>query len=200
MHRLQDDDDVKVEQVAQCDLAGGYAVRGGDLVEDTVRENVVHPLDKRASRHVRQAQVGHDGRVLARHAGVLDARTDAALVAVGLRRINHAVARVERLRHVRFADLNGEPFLVLADIGFWMNVVRNHLPDSELLVQRDVIVFEQLLTHSLLLVFSTQVSRPRPSRVSIPLADVPAHATFFLSPGLHASAPARELYAAIARS
>nr|WP_276206460.1 hypothetical protein [Corynebacterium striatum] len=101
---------------------------------------------------------------------------------------------------MRFADLNGEPFLVLADIGFWMNVVRNHLPDSELLVQRDVIVFEQLLTHSLLLAFSTQVSRPRPGRVSIPLADVPAHATFFLSPGPHASAPARELYAAIARS
>ena len=88
----------------------------------------------------------------------------------------------------------------LADIGFWMDVVHSHLPDSELLVQRDATVFEQLLVHSPLLAFSTQASRSRPGRVSVPLADAPAHATFFLTPGPHASAPARELYAAITRS
>ncbi|MCQ9333774.1 hypothetical protein NQ042_06695 [Corynebacterium phoceense] len=43
------------------------------------------------------------------------------------------------------------------------------------------------------------MSRPRPGRVSFPLADAPAHATFFLSPGPHAAAPARELYEAIVR-
>lgn len=108
--------------------------------------------------------------------------------------------RLAGRRHLRFKDLNGEPFLVLADIGFWMDVVREHLPDSELLVQRDATVFEQLLAHSPLLAFSTHVSKPRPHRVSIPLADAPAHATFFLSPGPHAAAPARELYAAITTS
>lgn len=108
--------------------------------------------------------------------------------------------RLAGRRHVRFADLNGEPFLVLTDIGFWMDVVRSYLPDSELLVQRDATVFEQLLAHSPLLAFSTQVSQPRPGRTSIPLADASAHATFFLAPSPHASASARELYAAITRS
>ncbi|MDK4248748.1 hypothetical protein QPX34_12180 [Corynebacterium accolens] len=60
-----------------------------------------------------------------------------------------------------------------ADIGFWLDVVRSHLPDSELLVQRDATVFEQLLAHSPLLAFSAQASRPRPRRVSVPLADAP---------------------------
>lgn len=85
---------------------------------------------------------------------------------------------------VSFADLDGRPFIVFEQIGFWMDIVRRDLPHSEIIVQKDRMVFRQLVASSNLLCFTTDVpenDNVLPSRVSIPIIDGEAHATFFLN-------------------
>ena len=86
--------------------------------------------------------------------------------------------------NVSFADIDGQPFLVLEQVGFWMDVVERRLPSSQVIVQRDQNVFGQLLRSTDLCSFSTDVAANDASpsgRVSIPIVDADAHATFFLS-------------------
>ena len=91
-----------------------------------------------------------------------------------------------------FADVDGQPFLVLEQIGFWMDIVGRRLPNSQVIVQKDQNVFRQLLRSTDLCAFSTDVAINEVSgfgRVSIPIVDADAHATFFLN--MLADAPER---------
>lgn len=85
---------------------------------------------------------------------------------------------------VSFSNLDGRPFIIFEQIGFWMDIVRRDLSHSEIIVQKDRMVFRQLVAASGLLCFTTDVPENDavfPSRVSIPIVDADAHATFFLS-------------------
>ena len=93
---------------------------------------------------------------------------------------------------VSFADIDGQPFLVLEHIGFWMNIVERRLPSSQVIIQRDQNVFRQLLRSTDLCSFSTDVAANDASpfgRTAIPIVDADAHATFFLN--VLADAPER---------
>ncbi len=82
-----------------------------------------------------------------------------------------------------FADLNGQSFLIMHDIGFWMDVTRQKIPDSRLVQQTDRGVFIQLVRTTDMLCFTTDAPEntgPIEGRISIPLADADAHATYFL--------------------
>ena len=85
---------------------------------------------------------------------------------------------------VSFADLDGESFLVLSEVGFWMDMLRRHMPNANIVEQADRSVFEQLVRTTELLSFVTNVTqgiREGLDRVAVPIADADAHATFFLS-------------------
>ncbi|MBW3067906.1 LysR family transcriptional regulator [Actinomyces sp. 594] len=92
----------------------------------------------------------------------------------------HALAGREQ---VAATDLDGETFLLLADIGFWRERCDRHLPHSQFVVQEDRDVFAQLARSSPLPHFVTDapaLSAPAPGRVVVPIRDAMAHATFYL--------------------
>ncbi len=83
---------------------------------------------------------------------------------------------------VCFKDLDGEPFLIYADIGFWWNVCRKHLPHTSFVRQKDRVLFQQMEETSDLLTFATSAPitvHRRNDRVSIPIDDPASHATFY---------------------
>ncbi|MGI6045601.1 MAG: LysR family transcriptional regulator [Eggerthellaceae bacterium] len=87
-------------------------------------------------------------------------------------------------RSVSFADLDGEPFLVFAGIGSWMDIVEEYLPSSQIVVQEDREVFVQFLRTSSLLAFSSDAPENASlsdERVKVPITDAAAHATYFLA-------------------
>lgn len=95
-------------------------------------------------------------------------------------------------KSVSFADLDGEDFLVYAEIGFWEGVYRNAMPNMRAVVQRDREVFAQMIRTSDHLCFTTdapQNQRDVPGRVRVPITDASAHATFYLV--AHVQAPER---------
>lgn len=85
---------------------------------------------------------------------------------------------------VSFADVDGEAFLVFEQIGFWMDIARQNLPNSQIIVQKDRMVFAQLITSTDLLCFTTDApenTSTTQGRVRVPIVDGDAHATFFLN-------------------
>lgn len=92
----------------------------------------------------------------------------------------HALANREQ---VTAAELDGETFLLLADIGFWRERCDRYLPHSQFVVQEDRGVFEQLVKSSPLPHFVSDapaLSALASDRVVVPIRDAMAHATFFL--------------------
>ncbi|WP_273394785.1 LysR family transcriptional regulator [Thermophilibacter mediterraneus] len=90
-------------------------------------------------------------------------------------------------RTLRFQDIDGETFLVYANIGFWRSIVERELPHATFLWQEDRSMFEILLSTSDALAFSTEAATPYTShqtenvaRVAVPLSDASARATFYL--------------------
>ena len=85
---------------------------------------------------------------------------------------------------VSLADLDGESFLVLSEVGFWMDMLRRHMPNANIVEQADRSVFEQLVRTTELLSFVTnvtQATRAGFERIAVPISDADAHATFYLS-------------------
>ena len=85
---------------------------------------------------------------------------------------------------VSFADLDGESFLVLSEVGFWMDMLRRNMPHANIVEQADRSVFEQLVRTTDLISFVTnitQATRDIPNRVAVPIMDADAHATYYLS-------------------
>ncbi len=93
---------------------------------------------------------------------------------------SHALADLDA---VDAAQLDGETFLLLADIGFWRQVVTDLLPASEFVVQEDRALFEQLVATTDLPHFITDapsIAPPTAGRTAVALSDDAAHVTFYL--------------------
>lgn len=97
---------------------------------------------------------------------------------------------------VSFADLDGESFLLFKGIGSWMDIVRERMPLSQLVVQEDREVFMQMLLSSDLLAFTSSAPQNDgeiKGRVRVPISDADAHATFFLVSPVEASERVNEI-------
>lgn len=85
---------------------------------------------------------------------------------------------------VSFDDLKGIRILMDANIGFWMDVCRSRLSPADLLVQSSFDAFSELIQASRLPLFNSDQFLARgyhpPERVSIPITDPEARATYYL--------------------
>lgn len=82
-----------------------------------------------------------------------------------------------------FADLAGEQILQYEDVGFWLDVVRDRVPDARLVLQRDRTVFGELTRSTTALFFTSDAPSLKvevEGRQVVPLVDSEAHATFYL--------------------
>ncbi|MDO4242449.1 MAG: LysR family transcriptional regulator [Actinomyces sp.] len=131
-------------------------------------------------------------------AGVLDGSIDLGISlrphgtpgvrSVGLMEENLAVAlpAAHRLAHresVSAAELDGETFLLLEDIGFWRELCDQAFPRSEFVVQEDREVFTQLAQSTDLARFVTDapfLADPARGRRVVPIRDAFAHLSFVL--------------------
>lgn len=101
----------------------------------------------------------------------------------------------------RFADADGETFLVFEQVGIWMDLVRKALPTSQFIIQPDRTVFLQLLESTDLLAFTTDAPENTvelSGRVRVPIEDDEAHKTFYLCTRRDASNLAQEIFKRIA--
>lgn len=84
---------------------------------------------------------------------------------------------------VNFEDLNGESVLLLSRIGFWNELCLKKIPNSHLLIQEDVSIFNEILKASALPNFKTNISMQKePSkenRICIPITDKEAHVLYY---------------------
>ena len=84
---------------------------------------------------------------------------------------------------LRFAELDGQAFLVYGGIGFWHDVHTRMLPHAQFVIQPDRTIFLQQMRTSSLLTFTTNApenTSRHESRRAIPITDPEAHATFWL--------------------
>lgn len=96
---------------------------------------------------------------------------------------NHPLAR---RKSVSFAEMDGESFLVLNQIGFWDSIHRKNLPNSHFLVQDSHRDMEELSNNSSLPTFVTDLSIKENgmygvSRTAVPIKDEDAHANFYIT-------------------
>lgn len=84
---------------------------------------------------------------------------------------------------LRFADMDGEAFLLRPQIGFWQHVVEQYLPHCKFLWQRDDNAFNTIVRDSNLLSFASDIVLKReglrPDRICIPIADDAARVTYY---------------------
>lgn len=102
-----------------------------------------------------------------------------------------------------FNDIDGQDFLLMGNIGFWDDLVREKMPHSNFLVQEDRVVFDQLAATSPLLGFVTNaayLSDKHNNRVIIPLDEEEAKVHFYLLANNDGSKQALELFSWIERS
>lgn len=87
--------------------------------------------------------------------------------------------------HLTFDDLRDIPFLMDGNIGFWLERIEHHLPEENLLVQRNFDAFASLVDTTDIALFNTDQYIARgyepPKRVSVPIDDPDAHATYWLA-------------------
>lgn len=92
----------------------------------------------------------------------------------------HPLANRESLS---FSELAGEQFLQYEDVGFWLDVVRNAIPDAKFVLQHDYYVFKELATSTKALFFVTDapsLAIEANGRKVIPLRDSTSSATYYL--------------------
>lgn len=102
---------------------------------------------------------------------------------------------------VSFSELDGRPFLVFEQIGFWMNLCNKKLPNSQLIIQKDRTVFVQLLASTKLDGFTSNAAEPTAileTRVRVPIEDAEAHVMFYLCSHEDASERVRQIAEAVA--
>lgn len=88
------------------------------------------------------------------------------------------------LDSVSFSDLNGQSVLLLTKIGIWSDLCKEMLPDSHLLYQEDVEIFNELTKMSALPNFRTDITLKREpmeaNRKAVPFKDDEAEKTFYI--------------------
>ncbi|MDO4850862.1 MAG: LysR family transcriptional regulator [Actinomycetota bacterium] len=88
---------------------------------------------------------------------------------------------------VRFADIDGKPLLVLADIGMWRGIIERMLPNSRLIDEAGVDRLSAVAEHTELAVLGTDIgdrhnvgsARSLFGRTSVPFLDDEAEVAFF---------------------
>ena len=89
-----------------------------------------------------------------------------------------------RKKSVSFDDLKGLRILMTASIGFWMDITLKHLSASDLLIQSSMDALAELIDASSLPFFNSdqmlKTGYEIPGRVSLPITDDDAHATFWI--------------------
>ena len=102
---------------------------------------------------------------------------------------------------VTFDELKGFRILMTSAIGFWMGVTLKHLSESDLLIQTSADALAELIDASTLPFFnSDQMMRAGveiPGRISLPITDGDAHATFWLACLASEQLKYRSLFSAI---
>ncbi|WP_251158508.1 LysR family transcriptional regulator [Caniella muris] len=98
---------------------------------------------------------------------------------------------------VSFSDLDGMRCLVYAGSGCWIDLLRDMLPHSQVVVQEDRLVFLELVRTTDLLSFVTDAPRfpgySQSGRVAVPVTDDGARVTYHLSSRLDAPEPVRQV-------
>ena len=86
-------------------------------------------------------------------------------------------------KSISFAEMRGTRILVSGKIGFWMDICKRHLSASDLLVQTSPEALGELIEASTLPFFNSdrmiEIGYQAPGRVSIPINDEDAHATYW---------------------
>ena len=94
---------------------------------------------------------------------------------------DHPLARQSS---VSFSDLSGMRILVSAHIGFWMDICKKYLNTSDLLVQNNADALDELADNSTIPLFNSdrmiELGYNAPGRISIPICDEDAHATYWV--------------------
>ena len=102
---------------------------------------------------------------------------------------------------VTFDELKGFRILMTSAIGFWMSVTLKHLSESDLLIQTSTDALAELIDASNLPFFnSDQMMKAGveiPGRISLPITDGDAHATFWLACLASEQLKYRSLFSAI---
>lgn len=87
--------------------------------------------------------------------------------------------------YVTFEDLQDIQFLMDGNIGFWLERTEHHIPEENMLVQRNFDAFASLVDTTDIALFNTDQYIVRgyepPRRVSVPIDDPDAHATYWLA-------------------
>lgn len=94
----------------------------------------------------------------------------------------HALASAKSLH---FRDLDGETMLLFSKIGFWHEIHRKKMPSAHFLLQEEQFAFAELVRASALPSFTSdaamKVGTPEDHRITIPILDEEAHATYYCS-------------------
>lgn len=95
--------------------------------------------------------------------------------------LTHPLVGAETLS---FSQLNGYNCLLRDELGFWTRLVKEQMPASRFLVQTDAFEFAELVRHSTLLSFSTNLATVEnlstANHTIIPLSDPAADVTYHL--------------------
>ena len=95
---------------------------------------------------------------------------------------NHPFAQK---KSISFAEMLGMRILVSGKIGFWMDICKKHLSEGDLLVQRGLEALGELIEASTLPFFNSdrmiEMGVQIPGRVSVPISDEDAHATYWVA-------------------
>ena len=93
---------------------------------------------------------------------------------------NHPFAKK---KSISFAEMRGMRILVSGRIGFWMDICKKHLSESDLLIQTSSEALGELIEASTLPFFNSdrmiEMGYQTPGRVSVPIGDEDAHATYW---------------------
>ena len=111
---------------------------------------------------------------------------------------DHPLAKKES---VSFEELQGLRILMDGNVGFWIDACRNKLSTDSFLIQSNFEAFSELVQASRLPLFNSDRFIERgyapPGRVSIPITDPEAHATYFLCCLASEQKPYRSLFNAV---
>ena len=84
---------------------------------------------------------------------------------------------------LHLSDMDGETMLLFSQIGFWKRIPSEKMKSSHFLVQKESYDFEELIRHSALPYFSSDIAVRQqgtiPNRIFIPILDPEANITYY---------------------
>ena len=87
------------------------------------------------------------------------------------------------LKSVSFSDINGGTFLTYKNIGVWLDISRNYMPNTRFIFQDGMDEYLEVVNSSSLPTFDTDLGNmifgKSPNRVSVPISDDSAKMTYY---------------------